>query len=323
MMKLAAIVALALCLAAPSARADENEAKAKALYKSGVAHYEKGEYKAAVRDLLAADDFIHAPALAFNIAQAYRLLNDCKDALAWYRTYLERDPLAPNKDKVNEYIASMLKCLPKREEPPVVATPAPAPAEPAPEAKPEPTPATIPTTAVEPPPRVATTEPPRRVEPAPPRPAPPPPVQQPAPPPSPPPAAAPPPPDRSAVLPPPAEPVSSDPGHGKRVTGLVLAGAGVAATAVGVVFALKARSASDDVTTLSNNGGTWSSSFADKESSGQRDETLGALGIGVGVAAIVGGGILYYLGSTEHAERPTVAAGVTPGGANVVMSWRY
>lgn len=321
MMKLAAIVAVALCLAAPSARADENEAKAKALYKSGVAHYEKGEYKAAVRDLRAADDLVHAPALAFNIAQAYRLLNDCKDALTWYRTYLERDPLAPNKDKVNEYIANMLKCLPKREEPPVVATPAPAPAEPAPEAKPEPAPSTIPTTAVEPPPRVATTEPPRRAEPTPP---PPPPVQ-PAPPSVPPPAATEPPPDTSAVLPPPAEPAapSSDPGHGKRVTGLVLAGAGVAVTAIGVVFALQAKSAADDVSALSQSGGTWSPAFADKESSGQRDQTIGTLGIGLGVAAIVGGGVLYYLGATEHAERPTVSAGVTPGGANVVMSWRY
>src|SRR5262249_58146380 len=64
--KACAIVALALCLAALPARADENEAKAKALYKSGVAHYEKGEYKAAVRDLLAADDLVHSPALAYN-----------------------------------------------------------------------------------------------------------------------------------------------------------------------------------------------------------------------------------------------------------------
>jgi tetratricopeptide (TPR) repeat protein len=311
MMKLAsAIVAVALCLAAPSARADENEAKAKALYKSGVAHYEKGEYKAAIRDLRAADDLVHSPALAYNIAQAYRLLNDCRDALAWYRTYLDRDPLAPNKDKVNEQIGNMLKCLPKKEEP-VVATPAPP--EPAPEAKPEPTPSTIPTTAAEPPPRVATTEPPPRpAEPAPPPPAPPPPAP-----------VASPPPDTSSVLSPPPEPASVDPGHGKRVTGLVLAGAGVAVTAVGVVFALQAKNAADDVSALSASGGTWSTSFADKESSGQRDQIIGTLGIGLGVAAIVGGGVLYYLGTTERAEHAAVSVGVAPGGANVVMSWRY
>ena len=127
----------------------------------------------------------------------------------------------------------------------------------------------------------------------------------------------------TAQLPPPREPFDQDPGHGKRFAGLTLMGAGVAATTVGIVFGLKAKSAADDVSSLSSTGGTWTAEFADKQSAGQRDETIGAIGISLGVAAIVGGGILYYLGATEKPEPSPVAVGIGSGGGHVVFSWQY
>lgn len=327
-----ATLALTLTLAVPFARADDNEAKAKALYKTGVGHYAKGEYKAAIKDLKAADELVQSPALAFNIAQSYRLLGDCKEALSWYRAYLDRDPLAPNKDKVNEHIASMLKCLPKKEEAPLPPV-APTPAEPAPETKPEravtpPIPTTAPTTT-SPSPAVVTPRP------APPPVAvsePPPPVAQeptpaPQPQPQPRPQAEERPPNPEILGPPPAGgdqvDQGADPGRSKRMTGLIVGGAGVATVAIGVVFALQAKSNADDVAALSRTGGMWTSAYADKQSAGQRDQTIGAIGIGLGAAAIIGGGILYYLGATEHAERPPVSFDLHPGGGNVVMTWQY
>jgi hypothetical protein len=318
------IVPLALALFAHGARADEaTEARAKALYKEGVAHHQKGEYARAIKSFKEADDLVQSSALAYNIAQSYRLLGDCKQALSWYRTYLDRDPLAPNKDKVNDYIAKMLKCLPKNEEP------APVPPEPAPVVVPAPT---APEPVVTAPPSPA----PRPVAPPPaPKPAPTPPpkpvatvVTPPAPPPEPAPTPAPPPAAREEVPAPlgPKPPVvDENPGHGKKVTGAVIAGLGAAAIVTGIVFGIQASSQADKVSQLSLSGGTWSTTFADAESSGQRDQTISYVAIGVGAAAVVGGTILYVMGATEHtAPAPApVALGLRPGGADLVVTWRY
>jgi tetratricopeptide (TPR) repeat protein len=296
------IVCACVALGAGTASADEaTEEKVKTLYAQGRAHHEKGEYAEAVKLFKEADALMESAALAYNIAQSYRLMGDCRNALTWYRTYQDRDPLAKNKEKVNEYIAKMIKCLPKKE-----AAPAPPPPEPVhevtpppPAPPPEPTPvAPAPAPAVTPTPAPAVTPAPA--------PAPAPVAAQPAP-----------------VVPPPVQPRDENPGHGKKVAGVVVASLGLVAVGTGIAFGLQASSQADKVTLLSQTGGMWSQSYSDTESAGKRDQTISRFGLVVGSAAVVTGVVLYVVGMHESSAPPPVAAGLRPGGGDLVLSWRY
>jgi tetratricopeptide (TPR) repeat protein len=74
----------------PDLRAPEQEAKR--AYQEGQTHYNLGEYSEAVTAFRRAYELSSAPALLFDIAQAYRLSGDCAKALEVYRHFVRLDP---------------------------------------------------------------------------------------------------------------------------------------------------------------------------------------------------------------------------------------
>lgn len=106
----ALVVAVALVAAAPTARAAaaaDALQQAKDHYDRGMAHYELGEFAAAVTEFKAAYALSQAPGLLFNLAQASRLGKDYQQALHFYRTYLRVRPDAANRDDVERRIAEL------------------------------------------------------------------------------------------------------------------------------------------------------------------------------------------------------------------------
>lgn len=103
-------VAVALVVCAPTVRAAGNAdslQEAKDHYDRGMAHYELGEFAAAVEEFKAAYARSQAPGLLFNLAQASRLNKDYEQALHFYRTYLRVRPDAANRDDVEKRIAEL------------------------------------------------------------------------------------------------------------------------------------------------------------------------------------------------------------------------
>ena len=99
----------------------------------------------------------------------------------------------------------------------------------------------------------------------------------------------------------PSAPLSgAPPGGGLRVAGAATAATGAAAVVIGILFGEAARSESASVTKalVFNNV---------DDAAGHRDATLQWVFYGVGTAAIVGGGILYYLGHNAEAGESRVA----------------
>jgi tetratricopeptide (TPR) repeat protein len=120
----------ALPLAASAAPPTELERDALALYKEGAVLYQRGEYAKAIQAFRAADGLAPSPDYIFNIAQAYRHLGDCENALAFFREFVRLRPEASSQKIVRDGLADMDACV-------RTAAPPPAPA-PAAEAKPEP-----------------------------------------------------------------------------------------------------------------------------------------------------------------------------------------
>ena len=72
-----------------------------------MAHYELGEFAAAVDEFKPAYARSQAPGLLFNLAQASRLNKDYEQALHFYRTYLRVRPDAANRDDVEQRITEL------------------------------------------------------------------------------------------------------------------------------------------------------------------------------------------------------------------------
>ncbi len=112
----ALLLVLFLAAGATPARAqdaDDDTARSKELYDQGSRAYKAGEYRRAVELFLEAYDLSGAPAILFNIAQAYRLDGACADALIYYRRSLAEEPDAANRAEVEERIAEMETCKEK------------------------------------------------------------------------------------------------------------------------------------------------------------------------------------------------------------------
>jgi tetratricopeptide (TPR) repeat protein len=86
-------------------------ARSRALYDQGARAYKDGEYQKAVELFLAAYDLSRAPAILFNVAQAYRLQGECSQALSYYRRSLAEEPDATNRAEVEDRIAEMQRCV--------------------------------------------------------------------------------------------------------------------------------------------------------------------------------------------------------------------
>ncbi|MEZ4402053.1 MAG: hypothetical protein R3B06_18650 [Kofleriaceae bacterium] len=109
-----ALTALALALAEPARAqpaASDAQAQAEARYATGKAHYDLGEYAEAAEAFKEAYRLTGEPRLLFNIAQAERKREDCAAALTAYRSYLRNLPDAPNRAKVEEFIAEAEACV--------------------------------------------------------------------------------------------------------------------------------------------------------------------------------------------------------------------
>lgn len=105
-------------------------------------------------------------------------------------------------------------------------------------------------------------------------------------------------------------------GRSLRVAGLATGGAGVALLVTGLIVGRHANTLGDEVTNACATSCDWADQKS-KEAAGRRDAKIGYALDGVGVAAIAGGALMYYLGSR------TSTVGVAPpardGGA--VLSW--
>jgi tetratricopeptide (TPR) repeat protein len=120
-MKLATLTGIALLASALMAtpaiaqrRKDDQKQKekeARAHYEKGQRHYNLGEFDQAIAEYKEAYALTSAPALLFNVAQAYRLKGDHQQALFFYRTYLREDPEAENAADVDALIADEEKAI--------------------------------------------------------------------------------------------------------------------------------------------------------------------------------------------------------------------
>jgi len=118
MKHLAIIVTASLALAPVAARADEVAtaavpAKARTLAERGRAAHDAGDYATAIAAFTQAYAMAPAPALLFNLAQAYRLQGDCDDAAVMYRRYLETNPSPFARTLAEGHLASVERCMHK------------------------------------------------------------------------------------------------------------------------------------------------------------------------------------------------------------------
>jgi hypothetical protein len=98
----------------------------------GLRHYESGEYDASIESFMEAFALSNNAGLLFNVAQAYRLKQDCVHAQEFYARYLETSPETALKASVERRLAEMKSCAaassataPPPDEESSTATPAP------------------------------------------------------------------------------------------------------------------------------------------------------------------------------------------------------
>jgi tetratricopeptide (TPR) repeat protein len=124
--------------------------------------------------------------------------------------------------------------------------------------------------------------------------------------------------DESQVV---EEPAPERPGRSMRIAGIATAGAGVAAIGVGVVLGLRAKSISDEAA-------QWDMFDQARYDQGQAAERNMYIFTGVGGAALIAGGVLYYLGHRAGATAPdssavTVTPSVTSDAVTFAASGRF
>jgi hypothetical protein len=104
------------------------------------------------------------------------------------------------------------------------------------------------------------------------------------------------------------------PGRALRVAGLATGATGVALLVTGLVVGRHARSLGDEVTRACASGCDWATQKS-KDAAGRRDAVIGYALDTVGVAAIAGGAIMYYVGIRRVAVVPR------PNEDGAVVSW--
>lgn len=105
-------------------------------------------------------------------------------------------------------------------------------------------------------------------------------------------------------------------GGGLRLVGMVSGGVGLVSLGAGLAFHLRARSLSDELSTMGN-------MYDDgKRGDGETAETLSYVGFAAGGALLVGGATMYFLGrrAGKSAERMAVIPTMSPGSVGLVVS---
>ncbi len=101
---------LLVCAFGTAAIAEPIPPKARALAQQGQALHASGDYAGAIAAFQAAYSIAPAPALLFNIAQAYRMSNDCDDAVLMYRRFLASDPDPTTAEVARGHLATVERC---------------------------------------------------------------------------------------------------------------------------------------------------------------------------------------------------------------------
>jgi hypothetical protein len=109
------LVALMLAIAvgtggARSARADDAQ-QARDLFTQGNTFYDLGQFDKAIDAWQKGYQLKNDPGFLYNIAQAYRVMEDAQKAIFFYRRYLSNAPKAHNRDEVEQKIDALQKQL--------------------------------------------------------------------------------------------------------------------------------------------------------------------------------------------------------------------
>ena len=118
-----AVLIAMLLGAAPSAKADRNEARK--AYDAATAAFGLGRYAEAAEKYEQAFSIHPDPALLYNCAQAYRLAGNRARALELYRNYLRLYPDRSNADEARSQVTALSKAIDDEKQAPV-APPVPA-----------------------------------------------------------------------------------------------------------------------------------------------------------------------------------------------------
>ena len=111
-------------------------------------------------------------------------------------------------------------------------------------------------------------------------------------------------------------PLAKNPGRGLRIAGITTAAVGVAGVGLGVAFGLHANTLHDEAYSP-----RWNAAKLD---SSKTYRTLEWVSFGVGGAAIVAGGLLYYFGWSAGTEAPVALAPMlAPGTGGAVLCGRF
>jgi tetratricopeptide (TPR) repeat protein len=115
------------------------------------------------------------------------------------------------------------------------------------------------------------------------------------------------------------------PGRGLRQGGVITAIAGGALLGTAGYFAYRAADASDEVEDRYNRGEPWRN-LESRDADGRRDNRL-AIGLAItGGAAVVTGGVLYFLGwrqAEQAGARPALTLAPAPRGGTVRLAWGF
>jgi tetratricopeptide (TPR) repeat protein len=261
------VCALATSAVAGSGKVDPaTQAKAVKLFETGQASYQQGSYLAAIDLFKNAYQLVNDPVYLFNIAQSYRKIADCVPAHDYYVKYLEADPKAPNKDKVQQWIFELRPCVDKAREREADAKRA-----------------------------AEESELQRRNA------------------------------EAARQAPVPQEPVETEVDRGApfRISGIVLAGAGLLGLAIGATYGVKGNSIQSDIDGMCSPPNTclWDSDkIQSLHGDGESANTRAKIGyIGGGVALVAG--VALYMFGRNRVE--TVMVTPTSGGATVGASFQF
>jgi tetratricopeptide (TPR) repeat protein len=109
----------------------------------------------------------------------------------------------------------------------------------------------------------------------------------------------------TTTVPQPVLPIDTRSGRTKKLAGLAIMGSGAALAATGFYFGRRASSLGNEVTRACRDGCNWEF-YGPKDANGRSAQTKQYVFAGLGVAAIVGGGVMYWLGL--HAQRTSTFA---------------
>jgi hypothetical protein len=107
----ALMLAIAVGTVGPrSARADDAQ-QARDLFTQGNTFYDLGQFDKAIDAWQKGYQLKNDPGFLYNIAQAYRVMEDAQKAIFFYRRYLSNAPKAHNRDEVEQKIDALQKQL--------------------------------------------------------------------------------------------------------------------------------------------------------------------------------------------------------------------